>query len=137
MNLYQFDKKTWVVFEYIIAHPGVILEYLMSIDDKSLLREKRKAKGKSNRHLKYREDKAINDYATTIIKYLLKNDLIEEEIDDKGYFHYSVSAEGLAYYEHRKSNRIKENLPVIISVLSALISIGSLITNIILAVKTC
>lgn len=136
MELYQFDKKTWVVFEYIIAHPGVILEYLMSIDNKSLLREKRKAKGKSNRHIKYREDKAINEYAKTVVKYLLKKELIEEEKDVNGYYHYYASAEGQAYYEHRKTNRIKENLPIIITVLTSLVSIGSLITNIILAAKT-
>lgn len=117
--LHQFDRTTEIIFKYIKAHPKSDREMICCLDKHS---------ADKLRHIPYSYDNAFQDYAYTCLDYLLELGLIYE-IKSEGHIYYAVSAKGNAYKRYTASHYLKVLFPYIVAVLS-------LITNVIIAIKT-
>lgn len=106
--IYQLDKTTEIIYEYIEHHPKSEREMICCLDSHS---------NDDLRTINYSYGDAFQDYAYTCLDYLLELGLIFE-VNKEGHKYYSVSAKGNAYKRYKILNFVKEYAPHIISILS-------------------
>lgn len=118
--MYQLDKTTEIVLNYISKYPFSARDAICLLDKESD-RKKRK-------HT-YNEANTFKEYAYSCVDYLLELGLIYP-IEKDGHTYYLVSAKGNAYKRYKALNFVKEYFPYFVSIISLLLSITSLVISI-------